>query len=146
MPARIIFLDLDGVLRPFHSEEVLVRECVERLNALIDETGAAVVITSTWRTQLTLEEIYAELVRAGFRHELHGATPILRGRPRGEEIRRYLADNGVVPFVILDDEVDIDRELRKRLVLIDDAVGLQDADVKAACLLLASTALRTVLL
>jgi hypothetical protein len=129
---RFIFLDLDGVLRPFHSEEMLVPECVERLNRLVEVTGAEVIITSSWRAQLTLEKILAEMRAVGFRHELGGETPILLGQPRGVEIRAFLEQAGVVPFVILDDEIDMDAELRKQLVLVDDAVGLQEADVDEA--------------
>jgi len=147
---KLIFLDIDGVLNcenAYRSGECKYQEwiwedgtkdhyqrfCVkskELLNKLIDETGAKIVISSTWRHSgiefmrkvWELEEMHGEII---------GITPSLRSNamsiPRGMEIQYFLEndmkfhhinwseeeqqkridESGIENYIIIDDDSDM---------------------------------------
>lgn len=97
---NVIFQDIDGVLNSeqfaldrerrrlaakARGEEPALQDllfehnidaaCVERLNQIIAATDARLVISSTWRKLLSLDEIHRILTLHGFRGEIIGATP-----------------------------------------------------------------------
>ena len=71
--SKYLFLDIDGVLNHdewFESENYKKHQenwqksmfdpaCVERVNTILDKTGARLVISSSWRSMTDLEEIFA---------------------------------------------------------------------------------------
>lgn len=125
------------MLAPFDSDVPFDSACVAHLNAMVGDTGASLVITSSWRERRRLAALRDEFDQAGFRGVIVGVTPILLGRSRGEEIRAYLGElDRAVEFVVVDDQVDMDAELRERLVHVDGEVGLQQADVDRALALM----------
>lgn len=156
---RLIFLDIDGVLNshPFlrawnerlppgsvalslkdHVDQINPA-AVARLNRLIDETGANVVISSTWRKILSFTDLRKVFHRVGLRTELFSTTPVLNST-RGREIARWIEFRRrkmqLESFVILDDDdVDMDR-LIGRLVQTKTETGLLDEHVEAAIALL----------
>lgn len=107
---KVIFLDIDGVLntpkliREFgmdHIDDVLVAI----LARIVRETGAKIVLSSTWRIE---EENRILVERALARHELeiHDCTPVIKNPvwvERSEEIRGWLDGREVERFAILDD-------------------------------------------
>ena len=156
---KIIFLDIDGVLncesayrngecqyqewtwedgRKDHYQRFCVRS-KELLNKLIDETGAKIVISSTWRHSgiefmrkvWEMEEMSGEII---------GITPSLRTKgldvPRGLEIayflnndlqfnhinwdeviqQEYMDKSGVENYIIIDDDSDMLYNQRKHFV------------------------------
>jgi hypothetical protein len=131
---NVVFLDLDGTLTSTASLAQIEPERVERVNRLVAETGAVIVITSERRLTEPLHAIVGELVRAGLRGEVIGATEVYSpggvviAAPRHVMIRRWLSAHTVSSFVVLDDdrEADVDG----RLVLVDD--GLEDEHVEIA--------------
>lgn len=155
---KVIFLDIDGVL---NSVDYWQREgqrcaegfnyptkrwwaagidprCVRKLNRLIRDTGAKVIVSSTWRHGATLDFLQEILEMRGFRGEVIGKTPHLSGRPRCAEITMWLATYDEVPpveaYVILDD--DVDAEISSHYVKTSNQVGLTDMDVAAAKVIL----------
>jgi hypothetical protein len=116
---KIIFLDIDGVLNcqdayksgecqyvtwlnDREEEEHHQAFCSwskEWLNKLIEESGAKIVISSTWRRSgfAFLNKVW-EI--EGMKGEIIGITPSFRGAidgytvPRGCEIQKWLKDNG----------------------------------------------------
>jgi hypothetical protein len=89
---NIIFLDIDGVLNhpgtyceaaPWRREagEILrvpvASECMARLNPLVDETGARIVISSSWRLFAHWQDLGPALKRYGLTGEVIGETPDL---------------------------------------------------------------------
>jgi hypothetical protein len=128
----LVFLDIDGVLAHFGSNEQLDPICVGRLNRLVAATGADVVLTSSWRDVFGLDETQRRLADAGFAHQLAGAVPPLPRQTRSDEIYSFLKSKQSLPrFVILDD-VPVAASLRSHLVLVDDFTGLTDRDLGAS--------------
>jgi hypothetical protein len=147
---KIIFLDIDGVLnnlKDMKSDEpqtdVWVRdyrkwnkEALEILNDIVEETGAKIVISSSWRKlepdfqwwneQFRLVKIDAECV---------GITPISRNGFRGREVKEYLSEHPEIEsYVILDDESDFYPDQPR--VHIAMGVGLRFTHKKLAIQLL----------
>ncbi len=136
MNETLIFLDIDGVLGHFGSDGALDPACVQRLASLVERTGACVVIASSWREMHSPSEMQEILEEHGFVGQVVGETPVLLGQPRGEEIRAYVESAGnVTAYVILDDNADL-APVTDHAVMVDDFVGLTDADVEAAARLL----------
>ena len=150
---KILFLDFDGVLnsadyfksvakqptleRPLDHIEPLA---VERLNEILTRTGAAVVISSSWRILASFKELTKEmLVPRGFlfSSRVIGETP-RKGRQRGDQIRAWLDAVVVDPhdYVVLDDDSDRGSIPRHRWVLTNSATGLMDEHVERAVFVL----------
>lgn len=164
---RLIFLDIDGVL---NSDPFLIRQCdmsrelsqrqwpgghldpvnVARLERLVSATGARLVLSSAWRTMISLGELYHLLLERGYTGQRFlGRTPSgIRNQrfsewvPRGAEIKEWLddwADNAgdhVDSYVILDDSSDMLPEQEPFFVNTDAIVGLTEEDVDRAAAIL----------
>jgi hypothetical protein len=161
---RVVFLDIDGVLNhcgtrdartPTEEEPIpipIAPECMGRLNRLIAETAAKIVISSTWRKVAGWQDLGPALTRHGLVGDVVGETPDLvndapwlerwrtrEGAPftyerleRGWEIAEWLAAHPeVTGFVILDDCSDMSA-LKPWLVLTHPNDGLDDPDVERA--------------
>lgn len=126
----IVFLDFDGVLNHLDWMRGKGRPhppfdpaCVRRLAQICEQTGARIVVSSSWRAMGAapplerLAWLRGLLTGAGLgaRGEVIGMTPDLSERPGGgvwrtverhEEIRAWLAANEADAFVILDDDND----------------------------------------
>ena len=119
---------------------------VQRLNRLVRETDAKVVVSSSWRHGRTLAELRCILEAVGFEGPVIGKTPnyVPNRDPmskrqvgqRGDEIHTWLEaaslfDIEVEQFVILDDNDDMSH-LMDRLVLTTMETGLLDWHVDQA--------------
>jgi hypothetical protein len=135
-----LFLDIDGVL---NGSRFMARNdgrsrvswtdridpaCVTRLNRILAETSALVILSSDWRRSTGVEGTLAVLRGLGYFGGLHGATPVLGARYM--EIRMYAAHNLIERWVALDDHLMPD--LGDRVVQTDPRFGLTDADVARA--------------
>lgn len=144
MPRRVsplVFLDIDGVLAPFDSDRPIEQQQMAVLNRVLIRTGADVVVTSSWRERYAADELQQLLSQEGLGGIVIGCTPVIFGATRGDEIRSYLSGrSNNAAFVILDDVPDMDYELRRRLVLVDSDVGLQQLDGDRAVALLEKAA------
>ncbi len=129
---RIIFLDIDGVLTTFRSNDQLDPVCITELDWLIDTTGAEVILTSSWRDSIGLAATRRRLAAAGFRGKIARAAPPLAHGSRSDEIDAVLASLAEeARFAILDD-VPVAKHLRRNLVLVDEFAGLTGLDVTVA--------------
>lgn len=114
---RIIFLDIDGVLNTEHSKGIginIVEDRVELLSQITAATNATIVLTSTWRHNISKtflgykgENKDTKLLLQLFKQ--YGITrfsifPNIPGENRAERISNYIAKYKVNKFVILDDE------------------------------------------
>lgn len=151
-PPSILFLDFDGVLNttPYllgfgvgflkRSEELSL-EHVARLNQVLAQTSARVVVTSTWRIGSTVDELQALLDSRGFVGEVLGMTPDLfhenAQRKRGEEISRWLEDHEDVSlYAVVDDDPGAGVGHEDRFVLTSDSLGLTDREAARLAALL----------
>ena len=147
---KVIFLDIDGVLNcenAYRNGECQYQEwvwedgrkdhyqrfCVhskDLLNKLIDETGAKIVISSTWRSS-GIEFMKKVWELENMSGEIIGITPSMRASgidiPRGMEIKYFLEndlnfrhinwseeeqqkkmdESGVENYIIIDDDSDM---------------------------------------
>lgn len=134
---KVLFLDFDGVLTSDAYTQKCVLEhrrenlfgidwfdpdCIAVLRKIVDETGAVIVISSSWRElgRDKLLYLWRELDMPG---ELYGTTPewVLTKK---ESIEQWLSDNECDAFVILDDDLlglqnQVKTDPRKGLMLED---------------------------
>ena len=118
---KVIFLDVDGVL---HDPNKVQTEADEfdpsslfALKKIVDQTGAEVVLSSTWKYHILMAKRVADKLWE-FGIEIHSATPGLAGKEK--EIREWFieqeADGPVVDsYVVLDDE-DMTKEFGKCMI------------------------------
>ena len=120
---KIIFLDIDGVLNFQGMQDSVIvkngklsKSCVKNMNELTDNTGAKIVISSTWRKDSFPAS--DALKEGGVTGEIIGSTPIYNQRNvfRGNEIYGWMQDNQDLiecypasfnSYVILDDDSDM---------------------------------------
>ena len=138
----IIFLDIDGVLRTHKSdlewslklntpipERVFDRrfspKAVSNINQLIYYTRAKIVVSSTWRTQFTLQELKDIFRSNGITGEVIDKTQT--GLTRGEEIQEWIDYHGTESYVVIDDQVkDIITYVdNRRVVKCDHSIGFE---------------------
>ena len=119
---KLIFLDVDGVLNYRGSTSRSPSGClgidsdkVKLLRQIIDQTGAIVILTSTWKTDwfpsafiedLPRDGQYLERSLAKHRVFIRAKTDDTSWEERGAGILSYIKNCGekVDSFVILDDE------------------------------------------
>ena len=142
-----LFLDIDGVLNSDEYIDKVKKLSIEGIESEIDvnkikllkrvveETGAVVVLTSSWRYTRKAQDLKDLLSR----YEIYvDSTPFINNK-RGLEIKKWLEDNpNVENYVILDDEIfdSYDEELMDHLIKISSGNGynfgegllLQDVD------------------
>ena len=132
---KVIFLDVDGVLNSAqdgYSIRLRTDSHLKLLQRIIKETGAKIVLSSSWRIGFTpaSRNLLARFKEYGL--ELMDCTPELPASCRGDEIRQWLTDNvynyDIENFVILDDEADMAEFTDKNLVQTDTNIGLQKQD------------------
>lgn len=131
---KVIFLDIDGVL---NSDEYFEKTTnlniqgieseidvtkIELLKKAIDETGAKVVLSSTWRYLRKVQYLKELLSHYGI--SITDSTPFLENK-RGLEIKQWLVNHPEVEdFVILDDEVFdfYNQGLLEKLIKMSDGI------------------------
>jgi hypothetical protein len=142
---KIIFLDIDGVLVTWESLRIwglsgptksrsggmLDPKSVKVLNEIIEDTGANIVISSSWRIGRTLEALKSDLTEGGVNcSTMIDFTPRRNDAKRGLEIQEWLNHysfiNKTYPekIVILDDEISDMDPFKHRVVQSNMVTGL----------------------
>jgi len=117
---KVIFLDLDGVmingsyqnLSSEYDGYAFNPSSVDHLKQIIDQTGAYIVVTSTYR-KAGFSFLKKMFESNGITQGLIGQTPILAYHSRGREIQQYIDESRLDPaltvekFVIIDDHDDM---------------------------------------
>jgi len=123
-------------------------ECVANLEWLVKNTGAKIVISSTWRFS-GLEVMRRMWRKRGMTGEILDITPDCAKLvedydfefydmvERGHEIQQWLDLNPVDNYVILDDDRDMLKSQQEHFVRTDTSVGLtrDEAQIAAEILL-----------
>ena len=130
-PIRILFLDIDGVLRrkgaPLYALEPDLCARFERVVRAVP--GVQIVVTSSWREAFSLDEIREHFV-ASVARRIVGVTPSARLRDdfdRYREVKAYLKrhDGADVRWVAVDDDPE-NYPPGAPVVMVDPEVGLDD--------------------
>lgn len=144
-PPPVVFLDIDGVLiTPSGMRDSTPNpSCVACLNTIIRNSGADIVVSSTWR-HMGLSALTRQLRAWDVQGYIRDITPDLSAKKqvfiaveRGAEIQAWLDRNHVAigDVVILDDDADMGA-LLPRLVQTNPLTGLTPADAQQALALL----------
>lgn len=144
---KAIFLDIDGVIATPTSVRLnylLGRNPTNQwydfvsltyVGRLVSETGAVVVLTSTWRadlehanpmTKAIMDNLFAQLEEVGA--PVYDATPVLPGADRSEEIGAWLDEHPCESYVIFDDLARFEARpevCEEHLVLIEESDGIR---------------------
>lgn len=115
---KIIFLDFDGVMDTAYYDHYLVKnglpetdkygcvfdpDCIKALAHIIEDTGASIVVSSTWKDFMPMEQILQMWKDRNLPGEVIDATPTV-SKHRGDEIDAWFAEYGKpCQYVILDD-------------------------------------------
>lgn len=142
MSDRILFLDFDGVINSrewresggFRSIGPFDPNLVDRVNRIVDATGADTVISSAWRIGRKLDELRDLLRDHGFAGTVIDATDSRRHEypQRGDCILAWVEKHDVDEYVVLDDSSDMDRVPDHRFVQTDYREGIQPCHVDQA--------------
>lgn len=145
---KVVFLDLDGVLNSFSERKgkeislVINKEKVEKLKRIVDETGATLVLSSSWRKYWNRR--YHQQDSAGwiinqalaeFGLEVWDKIPVLPYTSRNDEIRAWLVGKSYIDALAILDDKDMawDKYLRKHWVQPDGfQSGLTEEDADRA--------------
>lgn len=135
MNNKIVFLDVDGVLnngtwaeemyeqgvRVYH-DDILHEPSLAQLRRIVDETGAVIVVSSSWR-QIRVAYQHLKEWLEKFDMEVYDKTPYVGGM-RGDDITAWFNRNpGIYQYVILDDDDDMNGHM-EHLVQTDFDSGL----------------------
>lgn len=155
---KVIFLDFDGVLNSHEfmrarqedildcrrESDALDPEAIARLNRLVAETGAVVVVSSSWRITRSVERLQQTLDERGFVGTVIDKTidwymcaTRYEKQQRGDEIRMWLDEHPEVEsFIVLDDSSDMDAVVERHIQTSLFTGGLQDDHVARAVAML----------
>lgn len=108
---KIIFLDIDGVLNVIGQGwdefgQIFHKHFEDNLRWVIEETGAKIVLSSSWRLSglKTMKNMWKKRELPG---DLIDITPHIKNAKRGEEIQFWLNNNYISNYVIIDDDTDM---------------------------------------
>ena len=149
---KYLFLDIDGVLNHdgwFCSDgykrnqsnwkiSMFDPKCVERVNRILDETGARLVVSSSWRGMTDLKDIFegvglpTEFDCTPYADHIYPDLDPIKDLDnddirywRGSEIKYWLEHNSTKPYTycILDDDCDmLDEQLDNFINTVGDSV------------------------
>lgn len=159
---KYIFLDFDGVLNSGNNYNRLVMsgqpakdcygtlfdaKCVRRLGKILERTDAKIIITSSWRYVLSLEELNAMWSERSLPGAINGIlpgdvllSPDLYFPQRGVEIEEWFHRQSKkaseCKYVILDDVLDFLPYQMPHVVCTNPNKGITDENVEQAVRLL----------
>ena len=147
---KVIFLDVDGVLNSDEffdnnkDNSYIDEKTVRLLKKAVEETGAKVVVSSSFRYTRSFGKVQEILLRNGITFD---KTPFLDNE-RGKERKQWIAEHSkiseelkdgseVEDYVVLDDDIfdDFDEEILSHLIKMEEnevrgfGKGLQEKDV-----------------
>jgi hypothetical protein len=156
---RIIFLDCDGVLNSHkffstssHDDSIdgldfgetqLDPQALAILDQIVEETGARIVISSSWRHIWDWQEIAEKFKNRGLQNwdVVIGETMTSSQDNRGAEVKEWLdtgrertevGQEAVTSWVIIDDTDEFDSTQHQNFVRTNPKVGLTVADAQKA--------------
>ena len=148
---KIIFLDFDGVMDTAYYDHILSKnglpecdkfgvvfdpDCIKNLKYIIDNTGADIVVSSSWKDFMSYKEIL-EMWECrnlpGFVTDVTPFPPYRRNR--GDEIDAWLDECDVeCQYVIIDDldSYNFNEHQIPRLLIVNPFFGLDEETAERA--------------
>lgn len=133
---KIIFLDFDGVITSYYTKYRISKDKIKLIENLINETGAKIVISSSWRhgsknVEEFINKNLSEISDSIFVKSIIGLTEVL-SPVRGEEIQKWIDDhnNEIESYVILDDDSDMLDEQLYNFVQTDGYEGITEREIR----------------
>lgn len=140
----VIFLDVDGVLHSLYGDDLFRETCCSLLERIVRSTGAAIVLSSTWRTEPGKVAVINSVLMQKRLAPVADSTEDLSG-PREAEICEWLDRHPAVRRWIAIDDMDLGApgtsahtlRMRGHFVRTNSDTGLtpQDADLAIRLLL-----------
>lgn len=155
---KAIFLDIDGVLRPFkkklnievsHSEWCpeklnehgiklkVYKRLIKRINKITDATGARLILSSSWRVGYLSDwaDVVVYLHNMGLKGFIIGRTPWNKKyKTRGQEISAWFSEHpeeNIKKFIIFDDDEHME-PFNDHLIHTDHTKGIESKHVDLA--------------
>jgi len=131
---KIIFLDVDGVLHPYHARphQLFRKDCMQRLKKIVDSSGAKIILSTSWRRTPQRKEAVNEQLRS---HGIPTAIGITRIRHneylRHEEILHWIKHHPATTHWIAIDDLPM-YQLREHYIQTSPDTGLTDNNVQQA--------------
>ena len=131
---KIIFLDIDGVLNNWtliqkYGIDIIADSLLNRLDFILTNTDAKIVLSSTWRCKKSdLDIVKKRLKDFGFDNRFIGTTIEIEHSLRDDEIYEWLdRHKEVTRFAVLDDNASIiGEDFGDSFFETDGEVGLTD--------------------
>ncbi len=152
---KIIFLDFDGVMDTAYYDHVLSKEgkpgcdeygcifdpnCVKNLKHIIDETGADIVVTSSWKYLMSYQDFLKMWEARNLPGFVTDVTPVpVERRNRGDEIDTWLEEcKTECQYVIIDDleANNFNEHQIPRLLVVNPFFGIDEDIAERAIVLL----------
>jgi len=145
MSDKILFTDIDGVLnnktlwhQTFNDGEgienpanYLSPKMIDILNRIIESTDCDVVISSSWRTEYSLNNLKKYMVDKGFLYpnKIIDVTPNISATKREYEVSVWLLRKTLKAYAILDDVCYGFEEVHpNQFIRTDSVFGLTESD------------------
>jgi hypothetical protein len=108
---KIIFLDIDGVLNVIGQGrdefgQTFHKHFEDNLRWIIEQTGAKIVISSTWRLS-GIDVMQRMWKKRGLAGDVIDITPIVHNVIRGIEIQHWIDEHSITYYCIIDDDNDM---------------------------------------
>ena len=148
---KIIFLDFDGVMDTAYYDHILSKkglpecdkfgvvfdpDCIKNLKYIIDNTGADIVVSSSWKDFMSYKEILEMWKYRNLPGFVTDVTPTLsHGHNRGDEIDAWLKDCPTeCNYVIIDDleANNFNEHQIPKLLIVNPFIGLDEYTVERA--------------
>jgi len=137
---KALFLDFDGVITTYYSHWRLSLDNIMLIKDIVDKTGCKIIVTSTWKhgARDVEEFVNKNLKRWNVQDNtiewlatnIHGLTDSMC-KSRADEVEKYVNENNIKDYVILDDEGGYHDHQLTRFVQTDFAIGItkREADL-----------------
>lgn len=147
---KIIFLDFDGVMDTLRYFDILESKgrsicdkygsifdpiCVDNLRHIIDVTNACIVVSSSWKYFMSLQDLEEMWKERALPGEVIGMTPFELRNHRGYEIEAWLDMQEQKPeYVIIDDlpQEEFNKDQISHLAIAHPQNGLDIVTAKRA--------------
>lgn len=103
---NVIFTDIDGVLNlNVGTTRAWSPSAIDIYDRICEEFDLKPVISSTWRTNHTKQQLQRIFDYWGIQTPIYDYTPILPTEHRGVEIELWLRENQCDKWIVLDDNI-----------------------------------------